>query len=288
MTTRRGAAGAGRRLSRVVRARRLGGSPRWSPGSARPDSTPGSRRGDGLSADVRGRGGTARRVRSGAELADAARLGIRFVIPGDAGVAGSARGPRRRRAAQRPGRGPDRAVGRGPGPAGRARRVGGGGRLPVCHDVRRPAGRRTSAGLWPRPAGPSSPVRRSGSTAPPTEARSPVGGPTVAVLACGVDRAYPTAHAPLLDHLAAVGAVVSEAPLGCAPQRIRFLARNRLIAALTGGTVVVEAAVRSGALNTANWANRLQPAGDGGAGPGHQRSFGRGAPAHPHRQRPSW
>ncbi len=83
------------------------------------------------------------------------------------------------------------------------------------------------------------------------------GGPTIAVLACGVDRAYPKAHASLLDHLAEFGAVVSEAPLGCAPQRIRFLARNRLIAALTRGTVVVEAAVRSGALNTANWANRL-------------------------------
>ena len=49
-------------------------------------------------------------------------------------------------------------------------------------------------------------------------------------------------------------AVVSEAPPGCSPTRIRFLARNRLIAALPRGTVVVEAAVRSGALNTANWA----------------------------------
>ncbi len=84
-----------------------------------------------------------------------------------------------------------------------------------------------------------------------------MGGPTVAVLACGADRAYPVAHKPLLDHLAGTGAVVSEAPLGCAPTRIRFLARNRLIAALTGGTVVVEAALRSGALNTANWAGRL-------------------------------
>lgn len=93
------------------------------------------------------------------------------------------------------------------------------------------------------------------------------GGPTVAVLACGVDRAYPKAHQPLLDHLAHFGAVVSEAPLGCAPQRIRFLARNRLIAALTRGTVVVEAAVRSGALNTAHWANRLNRAVMGVPGP---------------------
>ena len=84
-----------------------------------------------------------------------------------------------------------------------------------------------------------------------------VGGRTVAVLACGVDRAYPLAHKTLLDHLAAEGAVVSEVSPGCSPTRLRFLARNRIIAALTRGTVVVEAAVRSGALNTANWAARL-------------------------------
>lgn len=84
-----------------------------------------------------------------------------------------------------------------------------------------------------------------------------VDGPTVAVLACGVDRAYPAAHRNLLDHLAVAGAVVSELAPGCAPTRLRFLARNRLIAGLTGATVVVEAAVRSGALNTANWASRL-------------------------------
>jgi DNA processing protein len=82
-------------------------------------------------------------------------------------------------------------------------------------------------------------------------------GPTVAVLACGVDRIYPSGHADLIRHIAATGAVVSEAPLGCSPQRVRFLARNRLIAGLTRGTVVVEAAARSGALNTANWAERL-------------------------------
>ncbi len=84
-----------------------------------------------------------------------------------------------------------------------------------------------------------------------------VDGPSVAVLACGVDRAYPAAHARLLDHLAEQGCVVSELPPGCAPTRVRFLARNRLIAALTAGTVVVEAAIRSGALNTANWAAGL-------------------------------
>lgn len=82
-------------------------------------------------------------------------------------------------------------------------------------------------------------------------------GPSLAVLACGVDRAYPAAHRSLLAHLAAVGAVVSELPVGCAPLRLRFLARNRIIAALSSGTVVVEAALRSGALNTAGWATSL-------------------------------
>lgn len=84
-----------------------------------------------------------------------------------------------------------------------------------------------------------------------------VDGPTVAVLACGADRVYPAAHRELIAQIAATGAVVSEAAPGCAPQRIRFLARNRLIAGLTRGTVVVEAATRSGALNTAHWARRL-------------------------------
>jgi DNA processing protein len=82
-------------------------------------------------------------------------------------------------------------------------------------------------------------------------------GPSVAVLACGADRPYPSAHRGLIDHLAGTGAVVSELPPGCAPLRIRFLARNRIIAALTSGTVVVEAALRSGALNTAAWATSL-------------------------------
>jgi DNA processing protein len=83
------------------------------------------------------------------------------------------------------------------------------------------------------------------------------GGTTVAVLACGVDRVYPQAHAALLAHIAEEGAVVSELPPGTAPMRMRFLTRNRIIAALGRGTVVVEAAARSGALSTANWAERL-------------------------------
>lgn len=83
------------------------------------------------------------------------------------------------------------------------------------------------------------------------------GGTTVAVLACGADRSYPAAHRQLIEHIAGHGAVVSEALPGWSPTRLRFLARNRIIAALATGTVVVEAAVRSGALNTANWATRL-------------------------------
>lgn len=83
------------------------------------------------------------------------------------------------------------------------------------------------------------------------------GGPTVAVLACGPDRAYPVQNADVLRHLWSTSAVVSEAPPGSAPTRPRFLARNRLIAGLTRGTVLVEAAVRSGALNTATWAELL-------------------------------
>jgi DNA processing protein len=81
--------------------------------------------------------------------------------------------------------------------------------------------------------------------------------PTVAVLAGGVDRPYPAAHREVLDFIAQNGALISEAPLGASHTKFRFLARNRLIAALTVGTLVVEAAFRSGALNTANWANRL-------------------------------
>ena len=68
------------------------------------------------------------------------------------------------------------------------------------------------------------------------------GGRTVAVLACGVDRAYPAAHRTLLDHLGEDLRRGLRAAPGRSPTRIRFLSRNRLIAALTRGTVVVEAA----------------------------------------------
>lgn len=82
-------------------------------------------------------------------------------------------------------------------------------------------------------------------------------GPTLAVLACGVDRPYPVAHTQLLERICAEGAVISEQLPGSHPTRVKFLTRNRMIAALGAGTVVVEAALRSGALSTANWATRL-------------------------------
>ena len=81
--------------------------------------------------------------------------------------------------------------------------------------------------------------------------------PTVAVLACGVDRFYPSANAGLLGRIEEHGLLLSEVPLGCSPTRYRFLQRNRLIAALSRATVVTEAAWRSGSLNTAHHAESL-------------------------------
>ncbi|WP_165989707.1 DNA-processing protein DprA [Streptomyces sp. YIM 98790] len=83
------------------------------------------------------------------------------------------------------------------------------------------------------------------------------GGPTVAVLACGVDVCYPRRHQQLLARVAGQGLLVAELPPGEHPTRHRFLQRNRVLAALTRGTVVVEAAARSGALVTARHARRL-------------------------------
>lgn len=83
------------------------------------------------------------------------------------------------------------------------------------------------------------------------------GGGTIAVLANGVDRPYPAGHRELLDRIADVGLLVSEVPPRSVPTRQRFLPRERLMAALSGSTVVVEAGVRSGALHTAVEAQRL-------------------------------
>lgn len=82
-------------------------------------------------------------------------------------------------------------------------------------------------------------------------------GVTVAVLACGIDVGYPAGHARLLDRIAERGALISEYPPGTPPARHRFLVRNRLIAALAAGTLVVEAGRRSGARNTATTAREL-------------------------------
>jgi DNA processing protein len=84
-----------------------------------------------------------------------------------------------------------------------------------------------------------------------------VDGATVAVVAGGVDRPYPVAHTTLLAAIAQAGAVVAEVAPGMAPTRPRFLLRNRLIAAMSRGVVVVEAALRSGSLNTARTAADL-------------------------------
>ncbi|GAA1057030.1 hypothetical protein GCM10017608_09540 [Agromyces luteolus] len=83
------------------------------------------------------------------------------------------------------------------------------------------------------------------------------GGTTVAFLAGGVDRFYPAGHETLLGRIAETGAVVSELACGAAPTRWRFLQRNRLIAAASGATVVLEAGMRSGSLNTAGHAAAL-------------------------------
>lgn len=83
------------------------------------------------------------------------------------------------------------------------------------------------------------------------------GGATVAVLACGVDRPYPRGHTQLITRIAEQGLVIGELPPGDHPTPSRFIVRNRVIAALTRGTVVVEAAHRSGSLATARAAQRL-------------------------------
>lgn len=82
-------------------------------------------------------------------------------------------------------------------------------------------------------------------------------GRTIAVLAGGVDRFYPSGHEALLGRIVEEGAVISELPCGAAPTRWRFLQRNRIIAAMSQATVVLEAGWRSGSLNTAGHASAL-------------------------------
>ncbi|MGH3542965.1 MAG: DNA-processing protein DprA [Mycobacterium sp.] len=82
-------------------------------------------------------------------------------------------------------------------------------------------------------------------------------GVTVAVLAGGLDVPYPAGHSGLLHRIGGHGLLVTEYPPGIRPARHRFLTRNRLVAALAGAAVVVEAGLRSGAANTAAWARAL-------------------------------
>ncbi|WP_432278198.1 DNA-processing protein DprA [Nocardia carnea] len=81
--------------------------------------------------------------------------------------------------------------------------------------------------------------------------------PTVAVLATGVDRAYPSAHAGLFDRIREHGLLVSEYPPGSPVAKTQFLQRNRLVAALSQAVVIPECGIRSGSRNTARWARNL-------------------------------
>lgn len=83
------------------------------------------------------------------------------------------------------------------------------------------------------------------------------GGPTAVVLATGIDRVYPAGNTGLFERIVEDGLLISEWPPGTEPFRHRFLIRNRLIAALTRGTVLVEAAARSGARQTLRRAGQL-------------------------------
>ena len=84
-----------------------------------------------------------------------------------------------------------------------------------------------------------------------------VGGYTAAVVASGVDRPYPAGNATLAAAVSRGGTIISELPPGALPARGAFLARNRIIAALAEAVIVVEAALRSGAKNTASWGNAV-------------------------------
>lgn len=83
-----------------------------------------------------------------------------------------------------------------------------------------------------------------------------VGGHTIAVLGCGIDRVYPPKNAELMDQIAKTGTVITEYVPGTDPHGKNFPIRNRIISGLSQGTVVVEADLRSGSLITANYAEK--------------------------------
>ena len=83
-------------------------------------------------------------------------------------------------------------------------------------------------------------------------------GNTVAVMAGGLDKFYPSGNSEMLRRISQTGAVISEVPPGTVPSKWRFLQRNRLISALSQSTLVVEANWRSGALNTVSHSERLE------------------------------
>ncbi|WP_263970006.1 DNA-protecting protein DprA [Pseudoclavibacter sp. CFCC 14310] len=83
------------------------------------------------------------------------------------------------------------------------------------------------------------------------------GGQTIAVLAGNLDRPYPAGHSDLLRQIRDVGLLVSELPPGAAPTRHWFIARNRLMAALSGATVAPEASMLSGSMTTVLTAREL-------------------------------
>lgn len=84
------------------------------------------------------------------------------------------------------------------------------------------------------------------------------GGSTIAVMAGGLDRLYPAGHTELLARVGRDGLLLSELPPGAAPTKWRFMQRGRLLAALSGAVIVVEAGYRSGALHTAAQAVELR------------------------------
>ena len=172
------------------------------------------------------------------------RLSPRRPLPGLA-----ARRGRRALGAGRP-----RRPGAAPGP--RAVRHGDDRRRPP-RDLLRPRDRTgAGAGAGERGDGRRQRPRLRGRRRAPTAVPS-TPGRTIAVLGCGPDVAYPASHRSLWRRIAERGLVLSELPPGATPWRWTFPARNRIMAALAGMTVVVEAAARSGSLITADLAADL-------------------------------